>query len=29
LETLEGVEFPRALKGKYLKRYYPSIWVDA
>jgi len=29
LETLEGVEFPRALNGKYLKRYYPSIWVDA
>jgi len=25
LETLEGVEFPRALSGKYLKRYYPSI----
>jgi hypothetical protein len=25
LETLEGVEFPRALNGKYLKRYYPSI----
>ena len=29
LETLEGVEFPRALNGKYLKRYYPSIWLDA
>jgi len=29
LETLERVEFPRALNGKYLKRYYPSIWVDA
>ena len=29
LETLEGVEFPRALYGKYLKRYYPSIWLDA
>jgi len=29
LETLEGVEFPKALIGKYLKRYYPSIWVDA
>jgi len=29
LETLEEVEFPRALNGKYLKRYYPSIWVDA
>ena len=29
LETLEGVEFPRALNGKYLMKYYPSIWVDA
>jgi len=29
LETLEGVEFPRALNGKYLKIYYPSIWVNA
>jgi hypothetical protein len=25
LETLEGIEFPRALSGKYLKKYYPSI----
>jgi len=29
LETLEGVEFPRALNGKYLKKYYLSIWIDA
>ena len=29
LETLEGVEFPRALNGKYLNKYYPSTWVDA
>jgi len=29
LETLEGVMFPRALNGKYLKKYYPSILVDA
>ena len=29
LETLKGVEFPRALSGKYLKKYYPIIWVDA
>jgi len=29
LETLEGVEFPRELNGKYLKIYYPIIWVDA
>ena len=29
LETLEGEEFFRALHRKYLKKYYPSIWVDA
>ena len=29
LETLEGKEYSRALNGKYLKKYYPSIWVDA
>ena len=29
LETLEGEEFSRDLNGKYLKKYYPSIWVDA
>ena len=29
LETLEGEEYSRALNGKYLKKYYPSIWVDA
>ena len=29
LKTLEGEEFSRALNGKYLKKYYPSIWVDA
>jgi len=29
LETLEGVELPRALNEKYLKKYYPSIWIDA
>jgi hypothetical protein len=29
LETLEGVVFPRALNEKYLKKYYPSIWIDA
>ena len=29
LETLEGEEFSRALNGKYLKKYYPNIWVDA
>jgi len=29
LETLEGIEFPRALNGKYLNKYYPSIRLDA
>ena len=29
LETLEGEEIFSALNGKYLKKYYPSIWVDA
>jgi hypothetical protein len=29
LQTLEGEKFARALNGKYLKKYYPSIWVDA
>ena len=29
LETLEGEEFFSALHGKYLKKYYPSVWVDA
>ena len=29
LETLEGEEFFSALNGKYLKKYYPSVWVGA
>ena len=29
LETLEGEEFFSALNGKYQKKYYPSVWVDA
>ena len=29
LETLEGEEFFSALNGKYPKKYYPSVWVDA
>ena len=29
LETLEGEEFYIALNGKYLKKYYLSVWVDA
>jgi hypothetical protein len=29
LETLEGERFARALNGKYLKKYYPNISLDA
>ena len=29
LETLEGEKNFSALNGKYLKKYYPSVWVDA
>jgi hypothetical protein len=29
LKSLEGENFTRALNGKYLRKYYPSIWVDA
>ena len=29
LETLEVEEYSKALNGKYLKKYYPSVWVDA
>ena len=28
LETLEGEEYSRALNVKYLKKYYPSVWMD-
>jgi hypothetical protein len=26
VENLEGRELPKSLNGKYLKRYYPSVW---
>ena len=30
LETLGGEEeFDRAINGKYLKKYYPSVWINA
>ena len=29
LKCLDRDEFSRTLNGKYLKRYYPSLWVDA
>jgi hypothetical protein len=28
VEDLEGHTLPKALNGKYLKRYYPSMWQD-
>ena len=29
LETLEGEEeFNRAINGKFLKKYYPSVWIN-
>ena len=28
LETLGGEEFDRAINGKYLKKYYPSVWIN-
>jgi hypothetical protein len=29
LKTLRGEHLPRALNGRYLKKYYPSVWHDA
>ena len=29
VETLQGEHLPRALNGRYLKKYYPRIWQDA
>jgi hypothetical protein len=28
MENLEGYSLPKALNGKYLKHYYPSMWQD-
>jgi hypothetical protein len=28
MENLEGHSLPKALNGKYLKHYYPSMWQD-
>ena len=29
LETLKGEEeFGRAINGKYLKKYYPNVWIN-
>ena len=29
VETLQGDRLSRALNGRYLKKYYPSVWQDA
>jgi hypothetical protein len=29
VESLEGAGLAKALKGKYLKKYYPCIWQGA
>jgi len=29
METLQGVRLPRAINGKYLKKYNPSVWQSA
>ena len=29
METLQGDLLPRAINGKYLKKFYPSVWQDA
>jgi hypothetical protein len=28
LETLQGESLPRAINGRYLKRYFPSVWQE-
>jgi hypothetical protein len=28
VQSKQGTSLPRALNGKYLKKYYPSIWQD-
>ena len=29
METLQGERLPRAINGRYLKKFYPSIWQSA
>ena len=29
METLQGGRLPRAINGRYLKKFYPSVWQDA
>ena len=29
METLQGDRLPRAINGRYLKKFYPSVWKSA
>jgi hypothetical protein len=29
VQKVQGASLPRALNGKYLKKYYPNVWQDA
>ncbi len=29
VQSLQGEKLPKALNGRYLKKYYPSIWQEA
>ena len=29
VEKMKGERLPKALNGRYLKKYYPSVWQDA
>jgi hypothetical protein len=29
VQSVQGTSLPRELNGKYLKRYYPSVWQGA
>jgi hypothetical protein len=28
LQTLQGVDLPKALNGRFLKQYHPNMWQD-
>jgi hypothetical protein len=29
VQSIQGSSLPKALNGKYLKKYYPSVWYDS
>jgi hypothetical protein len=29
VQSIQGTSLPRALNGKYLKKYYPDVWQEA